>query len=184
MEITWTKVIVFAGTSGVLSALVAHALSVFHEFRNKGRQAAYLAIRLATALETFADDCLSIIGEFDTHRQSHGAAGDQTTRLPALPVFPADEDGWHALPTELTAKVLAFPNLVKASQEKVSFTWTVAGELAAWDDCEEECAQLGLTAWLIAVELRERFSFPPFEPRYDIGGALKRAVAEWNAKRE
>lgn len=80
--------------------------------------------------------------------------------------------------------MLAFPNHVKASQEKVSFTWTVAGEFAAWDDCEEECARLGLIAWLIAVEFRERFSFPPFEPRYDIGAALKRAVAEWNAKRE
>jgi hypothetical protein len=183
MEITWPKLIAFAGASGILSALVNHAFTVFREWRSTGRYAAYLAIRIATTLETFAGDCMSVIGEFDTHRQSAGAAGSQTTRLPALADFPSDEDGWRALPTELTAKALAFPNHLKAGQERVSFSWSVAGEHAAWDDCQEECARLGLQAWLLARELRKRFSTPPFEPRYDLASALQREVADWNNRR-
>lgn len=182
MEITWVKVIVFAGTSGVLSAFVTHALTLMNEWRKSGRHGAYLAIRVATALETFADDCMTIIGNFDTYQQSSGAAGERTTRLPKLADFPADSDGWRALPADLTAKVLAFPNHVRAGQDKIRFTWSVADEHATWDDCEEECARLGLQAWLLASDLRKRFSFPPFEPRYPIGDALRREVADWNAR--
>ena len=48
---------------------------------------------------------------------------------------------------------------------------------------KKNAPRLGLQACLLANELRQRFSYPPFEPRYDIAGALKREVAEWNSRR-
>lgn len=182
MEITWTTLFLFAGTSGLLSALVSHAFSRWNEWRSRHDNAAYLAIRIATALETFADDCMSVIGNFDTYRQSKGSAGKPTTKLPAIPNYPEDADGWRSLPTFLTAKILAFPNHVRAGQESISFTWSVADDEAAWNDCEQESAKLGLAAWELANELRLKFSFPPFEPRYDIAGALRREVARWKVR--
>lgn len=180
MEITWVKVVVFAGTSGVLSAVVGHALTLYNDWRNKSRSAAYLAIRIATSLEGFADECMTVIGDSETARQSNGAAGNQTTKLPELTAFPSDEVGWRVLPARLTANLLAFPNHIKAGQDKISFTASVAGELAAYEDCEEESARLGLQSWSLAAELRKQFRFPPFEPRYDIEGALRTQVAFWN----
>lgn len=176
MEVTWAKVIVFAGTSGILSALVVHLLGLFDQWRKHGRDAGYLAIRIATALEAYADECLTIIAEFDLHQQFDGAAGSQTLKLPAVPEFPEDVDGWRSMPPRLTAEVLAFPNHVKAGQDRVRFTWSVAGELGAWDDCQDECARLGFRAWEIAAALRKAYQFPDFKPRFDVGSALKRHI--------
>lgn len=178
MELSWIKVLVFAGTSGVLSALVVYGLGLLDHWRKKGRDAGYLAIRIATALEAYADDCLTIIGEFDIYRQSGGAGGSQSTSLPNAPNFPEDTEGWRSLPTELVADVLSFPNHIRAGQDRISFDWANAGEMAAWDDCEDECARLGDRAWKLAVRLRTKYGFPAFTPPFDIGASLARIVNE------
>lgn len=183
MDVSWPQLIAFAGTSGVLSAAVTWLLGWIKDSLNNGREAAYLAIRLATVMEMFADQCLAVIGDFDTFRQSKGAAGSKTTRLPALATFPDDAGGWRALPAELIGRVLTFPNQIRASQDKVSFSASVSGGDAAWDDCEEECARLGLDACVIAADLRKRFGFAPFMARYDVARALGNEVAAWNQRR-
>jgi len=173
MEVSWAQVVVFAGTSGILSALVVHGLGLLDQRRKRGRDAGYLAIRIATSLEAFAHDCLVVLREFDVHRQSGGHAGSQTTSIPSLNDFPSDHEGWRALPTKLVGEVLSLQNHRMAGQDRIAFDWSVAGDDAAWDDCKEECAKLGLKAWQIAAELRKRYGFPELGHRFDIGDALQ-----------
>src|SRR4051794_16715332 len=85
----------FAGTAGVISALLTQGLTSLRERLSTRREAKYLALRIAVILETFADDCLSIISGVDTARQSGGAAGQHTSNLPTLPPYPDDEKGWR-----------------------------------------------------------------------------------------
>lgn len=174
LTLSWVQIITLVAGSSVLAAILTQLLAALQEHLRRRRAASFLAIRMATILEKFAEACMSIIGDFDTFEQSFGAAGARTTKLPNLEAFPDDADGWRALPTSLTANALSFPNHVAAGQERISFTWSVADEHSAWDDCKDECTKLGLAAWEMAHALRLQFSFPPFEPRYDIEGALRR----------
>lgn len=183
LTLTWFQILSLVAGSSVIAALLTQFLSAAQERFRRGRAASFLAIKIATLLETFSEKCMSVIGDFDTYRQSSGSAGGQTTKLPNVDPFPEDADGWRALPQRLTAKVLSFPNHIRAAQESISFSWSVAGDEAAWSECHEECAKLGTSAWEIASELRIEFGFPPFNPRYDVGAALKREVAEFEEGR-
>lgn len=168
----------FAGAAGVISALLTQGLTSLRERFSSRREAKYLALRIAVILETFADDCISIISDADTSRQSEGAAGQHTTNLAALAPYPDDEKGWRALGSAFSAEALGFPNLVRAYQQSINFTWQVADPDDAQSECEEASAVLGHRAWALAKSLRLNHGFPPFAPKYDLEAALEREMRE------
>jgi len=46
------------------------------------------------------------------------------------------------------------------------------------DACNDEAAKRGIQALDLAVDLRRKYGLPPYSPGYDVGGTLKKYVAD------
>lgn len=151
--------------AGIGTALVQGILSWYRDRRDRQVHAAYLALRVAVALETFAGLCLDLTGNKEVAESSGDAVGDFTTKLPDIPQYPADDSGWRSLEPVLSEKALTFPGKVASAQRGVSFLVDVADMHAGFDACFEASARLGLESYELASELRRAYRFPPFRLR-------------------
>jgi hypothetical protein len=174
----WLEIAKVLGT-GVVAAALTHGVSWWRDSRKEKasnlRDARYLALRLAVILERFAIDCSEVVGLVDTYAASKGSAGSQTTKLPEIGEFPSDSD-WKTIDPKLAARALEFVNELLMAQQKLNFSWHVSDEDQITEECADDAALLGLRAWDLAHQLRQRHDLPRFTPAetsHDVEASLK-----------
>lgn len=155
----WLELLKLFG-SGVVAASAAQILVWWREARNDravlGRDARYLAIRLAVILEEFAFACASLLDDSKTARRSGGYLGQRSTRLPELKPYPTDAD-WKTLKPSLLDRALTFINEVHVAAEELNSWPRVAESDDVSDHCEKYAGLLGLRALETARDFRRTY---------------------------
>lgn len=180
MDFTWGNLVTFAGTAGVVSAVLNQGFGWLRDWRtasvrNKAH-AGYLALRVAVLLESYAYACSEFISD-------NGAAPhlpDQEfpewdTSLPELAPYPDDADGWRAMDRNLAGRILGFPNKVRSSQGIIRLTIEHTLEDLG-EALDEQAAERGLEAWQLAEELRERYRIPAADVVWSYAKNLQAAL--------
>jgi hypothetical protein len=159
---TWiVQVLGFAATAGIISGLLTHALNQRQVEKQRRSASAYTAMRLAVIFEHFADDCTDISLRNANVDSSKGAAVDHVTQLPKLGSFPAEDDGWKALPAHLLDDVLSFQQRIKMADSIIKSAFDYAEQSDAVMETNEQCILLGSRAWNLATKLRSSHGFAP-----------------------
>jgi hypothetical protein len=156
--ITWdwgTVAKSFVG-AGFGTAVVTGVLSLYRDRRHRSSQAAYMAMRLAVALEFYTLACADLISNnSNAERRPNEEFPDWTFGLPELPPYPDDAEGWRAIDRKLAGRCLNLRNKIHGSQRIIGATWEHASE-SLGDTLDEQAAERGLEAWQLAVALRHR----------------------------
>ena len=142
--------------AGFRTALVQATLPLLSERGQRRRQASYLAMRLAVALEAYAADCYDLI-QYNRHAPHlpDEEFPEWRVKLPDLPTFPEDTDGWLVIDRRLAARCLDLGHRARQSQAIIEQTIEYI-EHEIYDAVEEQAASRGLDAWRLAQELRHK----------------------------
>lgn len=178
----WSVVVTLVLGSSVVAVLTTKVVDLL-AFRNQRKsRAGYLAIRVAIAYETFAQDCANVVSDIRTFKESKGAGGESDPPMPNLPELPTDDDLWRSLDPKFVARVLGLPNKLK---ESLAYIHYMADSRDPDDgtDVYEQAVLRGHEAAVLSRELREGYCWPRGEPLFDHEGVLKDAVDEINAKK-
>lgn len=149
--------------AGIGAALVDIVAGWLRDRGQRKRNAAYVGLRIAVALENFSDECFSRFSDIDLYNTSGGRAGKDWQKMPPTPAYPTDDDGWRALDISLAEKALTLPGRLAQSQGLVDFTFEHVSPSDATDTCLDECAAMGIEALEIAAALRTAYRFPSFK---------------------
>ncbi len=151
--------------------------------RLRNEHAVYLAVRVICILDEYADNCVKVVQD-DGTVMGQAAERDENgfehyipqVPLPAVPCFPEDVD-WKSLDSNLMYRILAFPNLVRSTNDAIHFA---ANETFTPDNNElfearwEGYANLGLKAIELIGLLRGKYGLP-----YE---SLNEWNPDWNRK--
>ncbi|GEO18841.1 hypothetical protein [Microvirga aerophila] len=178
VEFTWGSLLTLAGSAGIIAALVNQGLGWLREWwaaaDKRKANAGYMALRLAVLLEAYASACADAInGNESAEHRPEEQYPDWTAKLPELPEYPDDTDGWRSLPIKLAGRVLSFRNKVQESQGIIN-SGLEHSEDTLEEDYAEQAAQRGLEAWKLAVELRRAYGLEAVEVAWDYAAGLER----------
>jgi hypothetical protein len=91
--------------------------------------------------------------------------GAEVTRLPKLPPYPDDSEGWTWLQSALGMQCLRFPSRVRASEDLIR--WVIVEQEEDFDNTiNEEVARLGLEAHRLARKLCNDYGLNSDEGEY------------------
>ncbi|WP_146215605.1 hypothetical protein [Hoeflea marina] len=152
-KIDWLLLLQVVLGAGVGSGI----FSWWKDKQTRGREATYLALRIAVALESFEAACFERFSDIGLFDSSGGNLGGTWTKVPELERYPEDPDGWRSLDFKLADRALSFPGMISNSQGMINFTLDVASPIEASENCETECAELGMNAKGLATEIRKRY---------------------------
>jgi hypothetical protein len=178
---TWSGMLVFAATTGIITAVLNQVFGIGRDWwaaRVKRKsEAGYLALRLATILEGYAYDCASFIGD---NSEAPQGPDDEIpgwkVKLPTLPPFPEEKEGWHSIDLGLAARVLDVRNHLAGSQGVIDATNRFETLLDLGDELDEHAGARGQEAWALAKDLRSRYGLPAFKPVWDFTDTLENAL--------
>jgi hypothetical protein len=88
MQTDWAWLLTFAGTAGVITALLNEAFGWVRGWFTRRARARYLALRAAVHLETFLAACEDRAADAQLYLHSGAVAGGGQTSIPELPEFP------------------------------------------------------------------------------------------------
>ena len=156
-------------TSSVLAAALTQGMVLVREWWTHGRSAAFSALYLALALESYARECSTLISDSETYENSDGHAGTPRGRLSPLPEY-ADGIDWHALGLSDTTAALSFRVSIENENAKVAATFEFGDDDDGVSEVREAAATLGLQAITLAGELRRRHRIDPLalDPQWNV----------------
>lgn len=156
------------GFTGVALGLLVSWVRDWVAYRRlRDQQATYLAVRVICILDEFVDQCITFVDD-DGSIMGQAASIDSNgfehyfpqVPLPSSPIFPDDVD-WKSLDVELMYQILAFPNLIRSTNDGIDF---VANEISSPPDHSElfeaRCegySDLGLKAIELVRLLRKKY---------------------------
>lgn len=180
--LSWFQVVSLALGSSVVGSIITQLFTAWREAKRekveeqkKRRDAAFLALRLATTFEEYARSASTIISELQVDEATHGYDGNFTSKLPVLSELPTADEAWRDLPSSLQSKVLGFPQYVFSAQSSIYDFINYVGGPEVHDHMRIECAKIGTRALDVAGELRTSFELPELETPYDWPRHLRRA---------
>jgi hypothetical protein len=179
-----TDIVTIAGPAGLVSAVLTHGLSGWRERRKSVRQGQYLALRLAVILERYASECNDLVARIDAAADANVNPDNYPTDLPPAPSYPEDDEGWRVLYSALAHRALALVVERNAAQAAVAEDWFHHGSTSAPFECSRLAAILGWEAWETAVDLRLRYSLPPYLARFPFNKSLFMRVRKNERDRE
>jgi hypothetical protein len=185
---TWTGMLVFAATTGIITSLLNQVFGIGRDLWTahvkRKSEAGYLALRLAAILEGYAYACSSFIGENANAEQGPDEQYPAwNARLPDLPSFPEEKEGWHSIDLKLACHALDLRNHLAGSQGVIDGTAEFA-EDDLGDELDEHAGARGQEAWALAKDLRNRYGLPAFVPVWDFTETLKSALQRANKGKE
>jgi hypothetical protein len=180
-QLTFGTVVSLALGSSVVGSLVTQGITWFKEGRTSGREAAYLALRLATIFEKYGENAAEVLGDMDDYDNSSGSHGGFSGAVPVLGSLPDDKERWRDLPTSLSARVLGFDPYRRTVQSGIDNCFEVVGQEDGYHQVKLESIKLGCRALDIAAALRSAYKLPPLEtdwhwPQYLRGQLEKKPV--------
>jgi hypothetical protein len=179
---TVTGMLTFAGTTGVITALLNQAFGIGRDLwrehvkrksddSKREAEAGYLALRLAALLEGYAYSCWRYCGYSLETKYKRG--------MPPLPPFPEEMTGWHAIDLKLAGRALDLRNHLAGSELWANGVFDEDDDLNDVFDFNltKDMAERGKEAWDIAKDLRSRHGLPPFVPvRWDYAKNLEERI--------
>lgn len=159
--LTVGSVVSLALGSSVMGALLTQGMTWFREGRSVKRETAYLALRVATVLERFAEEAAGFVGQINDYRG--GSMEGVSTQLPSLRPLPDEEERWRDLDVLLTARVLGFEEGVRSRQGGIDNTWEHASPEDGISAAKAQATLLATAALRLAGDLRRRYGLPPFD---------------------
>jgi hypothetical protein len=177
---TWAGMLVFAATTGIITSVLNQVFGIGRDlwaaYVKRRSEAGYLALRLAAILEGYAYTCASFIGD---NANAEQGPNDQyppwNAKLPDLPPFPEEKEGWHSIDLKLAGRALDLRNHLAGSQGLIDATAEFA-EDDLGDELEEHAGARGQEAWALAKDLRKRYGLPAFVPVWDFTETLNSAL--------
>jgi hypothetical protein len=132
-----------------------------------------MAMRLAVALEAYAEGCAGLIQQNARegprrHRQN---LDWKMMALPTPPHYPDDVDGWKAIDHRLADRCLSFESRSKQSQAIIASVIDDGERLA--DELENQAIERGLEAWELAIELRRRHRLRQIDPVWNYADDMR-----------
>jgi len=175
----WWQVLTFAGTAGVVTAVLNQVFgAAAYWWRTRGL-AKHLALRVAVQLETFVDGCAERAADLEVHFDSHGTHGEAWTSVPDFPSLPGGDDEWRALTFDLTERCLSFPHRIREAKGFISFMHEPGPdngpELRA---ALERNLRLGIDGGIIATDLRHRYDWPALPATARSLGWMRKSLAK------
>lgn len=160
------------GNAALGAGFGAATVTLYRDHRQTKSQASHLAVRLAVVLEAYASSCQQFIeANENADHEPDQEFPNWRTRLPELPPYPEDVEGWRALDLKLGERCLNLRNKIAGSQSIIGATIDVAMD-ALGDMLDEHAASRGIEAWEIAVALRSRYGLGKSEMVWDYVEAL------------
>lgn len=146
--------------SSVLAAWLQHWLKERAEKRIEKREVAYLALRLATKFERYAEDAISFVERIQDFvaKPSIGYSRE----LPALDALPDEKERWRDLRVDLTAEVLGFDAERRSQQGWIDFQYRDEPEAVPLMAVRTALV-LGAQAYTLASKLRDEYDLPEFD---------------------
>lgn len=170
--------------AGLGSAVVQTVFTIVRERRERADRAAYLAMRLAVQLEAFASECADLILKNDTaYEPPDEPLPDWDTRLPKMPDYPTDAEGWRSIDRALAGQALDLVNRVEGGRSMIRSVGDYQEE-SLGDEVAIQAASRGLEAVEIARGLRRKHKVSAKEPVWDYETTLLSAKEKVLAERE
>jgi hypothetical protein len=152
--------------AGLGSAIVQGAFSLVAEWRRRTYHATYLAMRIAVLLDTFGLACSDLIG---SNASAEYPPDDEfpywDTKLPELPPFAEDIEGWVSLDRALASRCLQLRGQIRARQRVIDATLEYNMD-GLEETVAEEVAHMGLEARRLALDLQRRYRLNPAGDEY------------------
>ncbi len=158
--LTFGTVVALTLSSSVLAAGLTQGITAWRERGNRRREVGYLALRLATKFERYAQDAASFVGGVNDFyaMPSEGVSMD----LPVLSELPSEQERWRDLYVVLTAEVLSFDEDRRSQQNRINDTSREDME-SAIDISKSAAILLGIRALSASAMLRKLHNLPPFD---------------------
>ncbi|WFU02296.1 hypothetical protein QA648_00485 [Rhizobium sp. CB3171] len=117
----WTsdKVVGAVIATGVVSASFRELIEFVKGHRKKRREARYLSVSAAVALEAFAIECKDLVDMMEANYEQYQAVG--SINIPSPPKLPTDCD-WRLIDVTLMNELLSFENGVRQAQADAEFS--------------------------------------------------------------
>jgi hypothetical protein len=179
------NIVALVAGSSVLAAVVTQGLSALRDRRKTNKDAAFSALYMAIAFESYANECASLIGDSENYDSSHGAAGKAHGNLPLLPPYP-EEVEWKPFGLKRTTRALSFRTEVDSLRAMISDHWDFLDEDDIVPVVREEAAELGAKALGLAAELRRDWYIEPLAEADDwsVQSYLRRKKEEYEKARK
>lgn len=167
----WFKTISGAGIGTII---VQPLVSYFNDRRTRNRQASYLALRLAVILEAYASACSDLLEKNQNAQwRPDEQFPDWDLRIPEVPEFPDEAEGWRSLELDLAQRALSLKNIRHFSQGSVHAILEFQDADDAIKEITHFTAEIGLESWNIADSLRQKYGINPPKIVYDFTENLK-----------
>jgi hypothetical protein len=125
--------------------------------RQRTAHATYLAMRIAVLLDAFGLACSDLISSY---AGAESAPGEEfpnwDIRIPELPPYPEDTEGWVSLDRALGSRCLRLHSKIRARQRVINETRDDAEDQLG-ETVGEEAAAMGLEAWQLAIDLHRKY---------------------------
>jgi hypothetical protein len=175
----WTTkdVVTAIVATGAISALLTNVFGGVRDWigwRWKSKKdASYMAMRLANALEAYPPECVNLIyANGEIPRRENEQYPRWSTDLPTVGAYPDDPIGWKAIDPDLADRCLRLPNSISGCQSLIHNT-VEYNEDSVQTEVARHASDLGLEAWDIAVKLRKIHGLPELKPVWDYPKALR-----------
>jgi hypothetical protein len=173
-------IIALVAGSSVLAALVTQGAGLVRDWYHRRTDGAYAALYLAIALESYANECSTCIGESEDHESSDGNAGSPHGNIPELPDYPPTIE-WKPFGIDRTTKAMSFRVEVETTKAMISGHWDFLDEDDVLPMMREEAARLGLKALSLAIEFREAWKIAPvaYDDEWNVRSFLERKLTHY-----
>jgi len=160
-ELTIGTVVSLALGSSVIGALVTQGAVWLREGRTAKRETAYLALRIASVFERFAEDAAEFVGGINDF--ASGSAEEVSTELPSLRALPDEKERWRDLDVFLTARIIGFEERVRSRQGGIGNTWEHASPEDGIAAAKAFAILLATGALRLAADVRKTYRLPSFD---------------------
>ncbi|WP_155634426.1 hypothetical protein [Burkholderia stagnalis] len=164
MAIEWGPILL----TGVTAALFNQGITWLKDSRRDKavhrREQYNTALVLAVALERFAIDCASCVGDVRNELDELSRSGLDsygaltTTAIPLLEIPPGID--WRWIRPDLASAALALSPQVEVSNGSIRFIGSVANPDDASEECVRQAGMRGLEAWCVAEKIRPAHGLP------------------------
>jgi hypothetical protein len=158
--LTIGTVVSLALGSSVVGALVTQGATWLREGKTAKRETAYLALRIASVFERFAEDAAGFVGQINDF--TGGSAEGVSTDLPSLRALPDEKERWRDLDVFLTARIIGFEEKVRSRQGGIGNTWEHASPDDGIAEAKAFAILLATGALRLAGDVRKAYGLPPF----------------------
>jgi hypothetical protein len=166
---------IFGLVGVVIGGLLNIAKDWWIEGQNKAKNAEYLSIQIACALERYAFNCAEVVQDDGTCCGQPDKDGWYIPQITPPEFDPMSFDvEWKSLPVELMYEILNFPYKAKLGEQQVTAVFEYGDGPPDFPDGFKErqwqYATLGLAAWELAENLRKHIKIE----------LLPKNVGNWN----